>query len=138
LEPINSWQGSMAWHQHHRYGLLQARVALAAGDKARAAELATAVALDAAGRGAGRYELLARAAVGLADPSVPLGELAIVVEGLGRCAVLDGWPLVAALAEARKSAPWRAEAERLAALVVEGSGENAESARQLVDTLLSG
>jgi DNA-binding SARP family transcriptional activator len=137
LDPISSWQGTMAWHQRHRYGLLQARLALGAGDAARAAELATTVAVDAASRGAGRYEVLARAVLGLADPSIPLEELTTVVEGLRRCAVLDGWPLLATLADARGWAPWRAEAERLAAIVVNGAGEDAEAARRFVACVLS-
>jgi hypothetical protein len=136
LEPICTWQGTMAWHQRHRYGLLQARLALGAGDRARAAELATAVAADAAARGAGRYEMLARAVLGLAEPSIPLDALAAVVEGLGRCAVLDGWPLLAALGDARGAAPWRAEAERLAAVVVAGAGAHADAARRFAARIL--
>ncbi|MGH9222455.1 MAG: ATP-binding protein, partial [Acidimicrobiales bacterium] len=136
LSPLSSWQGTMAWHQRHRLGVLRARLALADGDAAQAAELASTVADDAAVRGAGRYELLARAVVGLADPSIPAETLAAVVEGLGRCAVLDGWPLVAALASARSSQPWRAEAERLAAQVVAGAGDDGDVVRRLVAGVL--
>jgi len=136
LQPISSWQGTMAWHQRHRYDLLRARLALADGDAGRAAELAAGVAADAAARGARRYELLARAVLGLAQPSVPAGELDAVVEGLGGCAVLDGWPLVAALAAARASARWRAEAERMAAVVVDGAAGGGEPARRLVARIL--
>jgi hypothetical protein len=138
MEPISSVEGTMAWHQRHRYGLVQARLALGAGDAARAAALASAVALDAEARGAGRYAVLARAVLGLAEPSIPLEQLAAVVEGLGRCAVLDGWPLLAALADARGSSPWRAEAERLAGLVVDGAGEDADAARRFVARILNG
>jgi DNA-binding SARP family transcriptional activator/tetratricopeptide (TPR) repeat protein len=137
LEPVNSWQGTMAWHQRHRYGLLQARLALHGGDRTRAAELASAVSADAAARGAGRYEFLARAVLGLAEPSIPAEQLAAVVDGLARCAVLDGWPLVAALADARGSAAWRAEAERLAAVVVGAAGEHAGAARRFADRVLN-
>ena len=128
----------MAWHQRHRLGLLHARLALAGGDPAAAAERASAVATDAAARGAGRYEFLARAVLGLADPSFPAEHLASVVEGLGGCAVLDGWPLVAALATARRSDPLRAEAERLAA--VRGCSMRARTAtpvRRFVDRVLT-
>jgi hypothetical protein len=118
LEVVDTWEGTMAWHQRHRLGLLRARLALADGNAARAAELASSVAADAAARGAGRYQLLGRAVAGLADPSIPVEELAPVVDGLGRCAALDGWPLVAALAAARGSDRWRAEAERRAAAMV--------------------
>lgn len=137
VAPINSWEGTMAWHQRHRLGLLRARLALAGGDPAAAAEQASAVATDAAARGAGRYELLAGAVLGLAEPSVPVERLAPVVEGLSGCAVLDGWPLVAALAAARRSAPLRAEAERLAAVVVENAGEDGAAVRRFVSRVLT-
>ncbi len=35
MEPIGDWQGTMAWHQRHRLGLLRARLALADGDRER-------------------------------------------------------------------------------------------------------
>lgn len=136
LEAVDTWNGTMAWHQRHRLGLLRARLALAAGDADAAAGLAGAVVTDAARRGAGRYEALARAAAGLADLSIPADQLAPVVAGLGRCAVLDGWPLVAALASTRRSAAWRTEAERLASLVVANAGDHAAETRRFVsDTL---
>jgi hypothetical protein len=127
----------MAWHQRHRLGLLRARLALADGDLAEAAELASNVASDAAARGAGRYEFLARAVLGLAEPSAPAERLASVVEGLSGCAVLDGWPLVAALAAARRSAPLRAEAERLAAVVVDNAGEDGDPVRRFVSRVFT-
>ncbi|MGH9148888.1 MAG: hypothetical protein ACRD0F_00925, partial [Acidimicrobiales bacterium] len=96
-----------------------------------------AVAADARSRGAGRYELLARALVGLADPSIPPDRLGPVVEGLGRCAVLDGWPLVAALAVTRRSDAWRADAERRAATVVACAAVHGDAARLFVDRLLT-
>ena len=122
---------TMAWHQRHRWGLLRARLALAAGDRETAASLAAEVAGDAAARGAGRYELLATALLGLADPAVPPSRLETVVEGLGRCAVLDGWPLVASLAAARGVDRWQHEADAMVARVVAGSGEHADAARRL-------
>jgi len=137
VAPINSWEGTMAWHQRHRLGLLRARLALAAGDPTAAAEQATAVASDAAARGAGRYEFLARAVLGLAEPSVPAERLASVVEGLSGCAVLDGWPLVAALAAARRSDPLRAEAERLAAVVVANAGDDGDAVRRFVNLVFT-
>lgn len=137
LQPMRSWHGSMAWHQRHRLDLLRARLALAAGEATEAAGLASTVAADAAARGAGRYELLARAVLGLADASIGSEALAGVVEGLGRCAVLDGWPLVAALADARRSSAWRAEAERMAAMVVDGAADGAGVARRFATRILS-
>ncbi|HVM03035.1 MAG TPA: hypothetical protein VM263_10235, partial [Acidimicrobiales bacterium] len=138
LAPVDTWEGTMAWHQRHRLVLLRARLALAGGDAEGAAGLAAAVAEDAARRTAGRYELLARAVLGLADPAVPADELDEVVRGLGRCAVLDGWPLVAALAGARRSDAWRAEAERLAGAMVAGcgAGSHGDAARGLVAAVL--
>lgn len=138
LGPVDTWRGTMAWHQRHRLGLLRARLALAAGDAGMAAHLASGVAEDAARRGARRYELLARAVAGLADPGVPDEELEAVVEGLGRCAVLDGWPLVAALAAARRRDGWRAAAGRSAALVVDEAGDRAGAARSFVERTLTG
>ena len=138
LSPLDAWNGTMAWHQRHRLGLLRARLALAGGEAATAAALAHAVAEDAARRGAGRYELLAGAIGGVADPSIPDEQLVPAVEGLGRCAVMDGWPLVLALASARGSDRWRREAERQAATVVSAAGAHAEAARRFVDRRFSG
>lgn len=137
LSPMDTWEGTMAWHQRHRLGLLRARLALAGGDPDTAAALACAVADDAARRGAGRYELLARAVAGLADPSVPDEELAPAIDGLGRCAVMDGWPLVMAVATARGSERWRREAERLAATVVSAAGAHGDVARRFAGRILS-
>jgi hypothetical protein len=138
LRTVDTWTGTMAWHQRHRLGLLRARLALAAGDRDAALGEATAVADDAAARGAGRYELLARAVAGLADPSTPAARLAPVVEGLGRCAVLDGWPLIADLAAVHGVAAWRDEAQRLAAQVVAGAdAEGADAARRFADARLA-
>jgi hypothetical protein len=132
LGPVDSWDGTMAWHQRHRLGVLRARLALADGDPERASELASAVADDAAARGASRYEHLARGVVALADPAMPPERLAPVIDGLSRCAVLDGWMVVAALADARRSGRWRTEAERLAATVVAGAGADRETASRFV------
>ncbi|MEA2829005.1 MAG: hypothetical protein QOG43_3444 [Actinomycetota bacterium] len=141
LLTVDTWEGTMAWHQRHRLGLLRARLALADGDADGAAGLARAVAGDAAARGAGRYQLLARAVAGLADPSIPADELEPTVEGLGVCAALDGWPLVAALAAARRSDRWRAEAERRAAAMVASAAsagaDHADDARRFADRILN-
>ncbi|MGQ0521114.1 MAG: ATP-binding protein [Actinomycetota bacterium] len=138
LAALDTWRGTMAWHQRHRLGLLRARLALAAGDAGEAARLAGTVRDDAARRGAWRYELLARAVAGLADPGVDARALDPVVEGLGRCAVLDGWPVMAALAAARGCDGWRVEAERLAAVVVGEAGDHAGAARRFADRILTG
>jgi DNA-binding SARP family transcriptional activator len=58
LQPLDS--GTMVWHQRERHGLLTARIALAAGDRAGAATAAAEVCASAAGRGSTRHELVAR------------------------------------------------------------------------------
>ncbi len=138
LAVVDTWEGTMAWHQRHRLGLLRARLELTGGDPAMAAELAHAVADDAAHRGATRYELLAHAVAGIADRSVPDEQLASVIDGLGRCAVMDGWPLVLAVAKVRGSERWRREAERRSAMVVSAAGTHMEVARRFVDRIFSG
>lgn len=138
LSPVDTWDGTMAWHQRHRLGLLRARLALAGGDLAGAAALAHEVATDAAQRGAARYELLARALVGLADQSVPDEQLAPAIDGLGQCAVMDGWPLVLAVAAARRSGRWRREAERRAGTVVAAAGGHEDLVRRFVDRAFNG
>ena len=126
----------MAWHQRHRWGLARARLALATGDREGAAALASGVQADASARGARRYERLATAVGALAIPGgADTGRLDDVVAGLGACAALDGWPTVAALAEAFGVDPWRAEARRRAAAVVEDAPD-AEAARALARRLL--
>lgn len=138
LAPMDGWDGTMAWHQRHRLGLLRARLALEGGDPQSAGGQARAVAADAAARGAGRYEMLARAVVGLADPAVPPATLDPVVDRLAVCAALDGWALVAALAAARNRDAWRAEAERQAAAMVASTGpEDREAARRFTAAVLT-
>ncbi|MDQ3896622.1 MAG: hypothetical protein M3326_05105, partial [Actinomycetota bacterium] len=139
LAPVDTWVGTMAWHQRHRLGLIRARLALLDGAPADAAYLALTVADDARSRGAGRYDLLARAVAGLADASIPEEELTRVVDGLGRCAALDGWPLVAALAAARGCDRWRSDAEhRAAAMAAATEPEHADAARRFAASVLSG
>lgn len=95
LAPIEAWNGTMAWHQRHRWLLLRARLALRDGDMDGAAELSAAVTADAGARGAARYEALA-AAVGVLAGGDDANAEAIVAR-LRMCAALDGAPLVAAL-----------------------------------------
>jgi tetratricopeptide (TPR) repeat protein len=136
LQGIERWTGTMAWHQRHRFALLRARLALAAGDPTTAAGLAAETAGDAAARGAARYGCLATAVLGLADSTLPVERLEAAVEGLGRCAVLDGWPLVAALAAARGVDRWRQAAESSVARVVAASGSDDEAARRMATRVL--
>ena len=54
IEAMDRWQGTMAWHQRHRLGLLRARLAGADGDRSTAMALAGSVAEDAEARGSAR------------------------------------------------------------------------------------
>ena len=135
LAAVDHWTGTMAWHQRHRLQLGRARLAIASGDHATAVDLASAVAVDAGARGANRYELLALAVAGIADASVPVSRLAPVVEGLARCAALEGWLLVDELARVRDVDDWRREAERRAASIVTAS-DDPDATRRFVDRVL--
>jgi tetratricopeptide (TPR) repeat protein len=135
LAPMDRWTGTMAWHQRHRLGLLRARLALLDGRPDTAAALAEEVAADAAARGAGRYEALATAVLGVADGELPDERIHRAVDAIGRCAVIDGWPLVAALARVRKVDRWRAAADDLVAKVVAASGPAADDVRRLATSI---
>ena len=92
---------------------------------------------DAASRRAGRYELLATAVAGLADPGVPSERLADVVAGLGRCAGLDGWPLVAPLGAARGVEAWTAAADAMVARLAASSGHGGDGPRRLARQVMA-
>jgi hypothetical protein len=132
LAPVDTWQGTMAWHQRHRLGLLRARLALADGDGDAAAGLAAAVVADAAARGAHRYEVLGRAWLALAGGDGDRDRLATVVDGLGRCAALEGWRLTAALGKRFDVDAWCQEAQRRASALVTGAGPCADALRQAI------
>jgi tetratricopeptide (TPR) repeat protein len=137
LSPIAEWEGTMAWHHRHRWALARARLAIAEGRMEEAADLSATVASDARRRGTTRYELLAQAVGALAGgaASSSLERLGQTVQGLARCAALDGWPLVAALASRFDSRDWQAEAERRAAQVIALAPDRA-AASSLVARLL--
>lgn len=138
LVTIEDWEGTMAWHQRHRWWLLQARLALADGRHDLAAELAAQVVRDARSRGARRYELLATALGALANgttASDPAG-LDDVIAGLGSCAVLDGWTLVHALGRRFDVASWRAQAEESAATTIVRTAPSARAATAFVERQL--
>ena len=133
LAPIAQWEGTMAWHQRHRWHLLRARLALATGGRDEAAGLAAEVEDDAKARGARRYELLATGIGALAggEPASDLARLDKVITGLKECAVLDGWYLVHQLANAFQVDAWHAEAEQRAAAIVRSAPDEG-AARALV------
>ena len=61
LAEMETWDGTMAWHQRHRLGLLRARLALETGHPGRSRDLARAVIDDADHRGSLRYVAIAKA-----------------------------------------------------------------------------
>jgi DNA-binding SARP family transcriptional activator len=132
LSPVDTWQGTMAWHQRHRLGLLRARLALLDGDRDRAADLAGAVVSDAGARGAARYEVLARAWLALAGGDGDLDRVAEVVDRLAVVASMEGWRLVAELGGTLGVDEWHAEASRRAAALVGAAGAHADALRAAV------
>ncbi|HVM52699.1 MAG TPA: BTAD domain-containing putative transcriptional regulator [Acidimicrobiales bacterium] len=124
---VEPFAGTMAWHQRQRYLVLQARFALATGDRDRAVELATTAADDAAARGTARYALLARAVQGEPD----------AVDGLDRVAGLEAWWVTAELAaRTGDDGLWR-DAERRAGALVAAAGPHADTLRSWVATRFS-
>ena len=112
----------MAWHQRHRLGLLQARLALADGDRERAVGLATDVVADARERRALRYVVLAEAVVALAGGSDDLDAIGATVEGLGGCAALEAWWLTAELGRHFAVDAWTQLAGQRAAELIRAAG----------------
>ena len=92
---------------------------------------------DAVARGATRYELLAAAVLALATGPSGSGDeqVAEVVVGLGRCAVMDGWPLVDALGRAFGVDAWRVDAASKAAAMISSVPRPADATR-FVDRVL--
>lgn len=124
---VETFLGTMAWHQRERFTVQQARLALAAGERERAVELAAAARADAAERGAGRYEVLA---------GVLTGDLQAVA-ALDRVAGIEAWWLTAELAaRTGDDRLWR-EAERRAGALVTSSGAHADALRAWVTARFS-
>jgi hypothetical protein len=134
---VDTWQGTMAWHQRHRLGLSRARLALLAGDASTAAEESATVAADAAARGAGRYEALARAWLALAGGDGDLDRIQVTIDRLATTAALEGWRLVAGLGERFDVSDWRAEASARAGRLVAAAGPLAEPLRGVVAEVLA-
>jgi DNA-binding SARP family transcriptional activator len=134
LAGVDRWQGTMAWHQRHRLGLLRGRLACLDGDADAAAELAGAVAADAAARGARRYEVLGRTRAALATGDA--GGVDGLVAGLDSCARLEGWRLLVELADRFGIDALRAEAAARAASLVAAAGDQADALRREVDAAL--
>ena len=127
MEAIREWQGTMAWHQRHRLGLLRARLALADGDREGATVLAIDVVADAHRRRALRYVVLAEAVVALAGGSHDLDAIGTTVDGLGRCAALEAWWLTAELGRQFDIDAWTQRAGRQAAELTRAAGRYSDS-----------
>lgn len=132
-QPVDMWDGTMAWHQRHRLGLLRARLALASGDRASAGAEARAVAAAAAEVGAMRYATLAWAVVVAADPAV---DPATVVDDLDRVAGLESWWYAATIASHRSDDAVRHHAERRVAALISKAGGEGDRLRRLASRLL--
>jgi DNA-binding SARP family transcriptional activator len=129
--------GTMAWHQRHREGLLDAQLALLDGDTARAEQAAQAVVVDAAERGARRAELLARAVVAEARArgGVPPAAEALrsLLDALTPVAGLERWRVTAHLAAATGWGWLREDAARAADQLAAACGPDAADVRAWID-----
>ena len=130
--PIETWDGTMAWHQRHRLGVQQARLALATGRPAAAADLARRVAGDAAARGAHRYRVLAGAVLAAADAGAPLSP----IEELDRVAGLESWRYLAAVALTRDDDALRRRAEQRVAALAAAAGEVGDALGPFADAVI--
>jgi DNA-binding SARP family transcriptional activator/tetratricopeptide (TPR) repeat protein len=110
IAPIDTWQGTMAWHQRHRLGLLRARVARASGSDHVAVQLASDVMDDATRRGTTRYAALGHVQVALAGGDSDLDRIAESVDTLRRCAALELPGLLDELGQRFDVERWQAEA----------------------------
>lgn len=133
---IETWSGSMAWHQRHRYQLLRARLALAANDPQSAHAIATAVAADARKRGARRYHRLAelvavRAAAAHGEPA-EAARVTLLLSDLAEFAGLEAWWVTAEVAAATSTERWWRLAERRADVLILAAGADADPLRTLV------
>jgi DNA-binding SARP family transcriptional activator len=138
---IETFRGTMAWHHRERYGVQRARLALLAGDRDTALELASGVEADARARGSRRYEVLAHAHVALAQAALGMkldhDELELALAPVDECAVLEGWWITAELAAATREDRWWRAAERRAGALISNAGEHADSLQQWVASRFS-
>lgn len=117
LAGLETWDGTMAWHQRHRHILLRARVARAGDDDDQAARLASEVRADATDRGMARYAALGHVQVALAGGDADRARIAGSVAILRRCAALELPGLLDELGRRLGIDGWRDEAaERRRAL----------------------
>lgn len=128
--------GTMVWHQRQRCDTLRARLRLAEGDADAARALAASVAVDAAGRGARRAELLAEAvrleAHARGGATLDAREVRATLDGLRPLAGLERWRISAALAAAT-GWPWLWDAAaELGAALASASGDHGPGVRAWV------
>ncbi len=117
LAALDTWAGTMAWHQRHRLGLVRARVSRARGNDEAAAELAHEVATDASLRGTERYAALAHVQIALARADDDRARVTASVDVLRRCGALELPNLLEELGRRFDDREWRREAQdRRAAL----------------------
>ena len=112
VDVLDTWNGTMAWHQRHRLGLQRARLARARGDDATASALATAVMNDAGRRSSARYAALAHVQLALAKGDSDRGRIDRSLATLRECAALELPDLLTALGEVFADDELRREAER--------------------------
>jgi hypothetical protein len=130
----------MAWHQRHRQRLLEARVALIAGDPGTAAPLAAWVRDDAARRGARRATTQAEAVHHLAAAatgSVDDAAVDVTVAAFDDVARLEAWRLTARLAAATGRADLWTTAAGYAEQLVATCGPDADHVRAWTQSEIS-
>ncbi|MBV9577580.1 MAG: AAA family ATPase [Chloroflexi bacterium] len=133
---VLDWHGVQAWHHHQRYVSQRARHALATGDYARAASLASDVLADGFDRRTRRYPLIAQLTLArarlAAGEAINHDECDRLLAELDQCAGLEAWYLTAELAAASGMDRWWRDAERRAGALVARAGDYAETLRRHV------
>lgn len=138
---VDTWEGTMAWHQRHRLGVLRAEVALAGGDPAGALAAAAAVEADAGARGEPRYRALAelvaaRASAAMGRP-YERDRVDAALEVLDRVAGLEAWRATADVAAGTgDDGWWRVARGRLDTLVAT-AGDQGPKLRDWAERYLS-
>lgn len=138
--PLDHGTHAFRWRHQRRGQLLRARLALAAGEFARAQEVALGVAELAESDGVPRY--LHPARILLAISRARLGEAPTPeavypdVEAIGRVASLEAWWLTAEVATALAVDAWRALAATRLAELAAAAGDYAHGLRRWGATVL--
>ena len=133
---LDEWQGTMAWHQRQRLGLLRARAARMNDDVGGAWSLADAVRTDATEHGSRRYQVLASALMASYEPNPDPARVEAVIAGLESCARLEGWRLASDLARLGGSDAHALAAERMAAGVITHAGDHRDTVAAWVERRL--